>query len=241
LKQFGVILFALSLVAPAAKADSAAPIGTPPPDVLDRYLEASQESATAFRGYSMAVDIQAQLPKLKKQGHLQALRHISKIGRVTYDALKFAGDNTIKTNVIARYLTAEVQAQGGTGDLSISPANYKFKYKGLANREGRQLHVFEVKPHKKRVGLFKGEVWVDPDTYLPVREAGQFVKNPSLFLKKVEFTREYDIRDGVAFPARIASIVDTRLVGKAQINITFSNFSRAETDESAALAIAEEQ
>ena len=29
---------------------------------------------------------------------------------------------------------------------------------------------------------------------------GSFVKNPSVFLKKVEFVREYEIHDGVAIP-----------------------------------------
>ena len=49
-----------------------------------------------------------------------------------------------------------------------------------------------MNPRKKREGLFKGEIWIDTDTALPVREVGRFVKSPSVFLKKVDFTLTYD-------------------------------------------------
>ena len=186
----------------------------------------------------MEVRIEASLPRLKKQGRLQALRHISRLGRITYDALRFEGDNTVKNNVIARYLTAEAQSQSEKmPSLAVTPENYKFKYKKLSpGAEGREAYVFQVTPRKKRVGLFKGEIWIDALTYLRVQESGRLVKNPSIFLKKVEFVRKYEIRDGIAVPREIQSVVDTRLVGRAELNIQFSNYSpleakRARLDE----------
>jgi len=65
--------------------------------------------------------------------------------------------------------------------------------------------------------LFKGEIWIDAATGMPIREAGQFVKTPSLFLKKIAFVRDYEIRDGVAYPLHIQSTVDTRIVGRAEL------------------------
>jgi hypothetical protein len=225
-------LLALVAISVPASADPAASVASV--EILERYLAANQTTKAQLNGYTMEVEMDAQLPRLKKQGKLHAFRHISRIGRITYDALRWAGDNTIKTDVIARYLKAETQAQEGPTDVGITPANYKFKYKGLAPREGRQVHVFQVSPHKKRVGLFKGEIWVDPDTYLPVRESGVFVKNPSMFLKKIEFTRDYEIKEGIAFPLRIDSRIDTRIVGRAELNISFSNFKRNDTETVAA-------
>jgi hypothetical protein len=61
---------------------------------------------------------------------------------------------------------------------------------------------------------------------MPVRESGQFVKMPSVFLKKVEFTREYEIHDGIAIPKHLESKADVRLVGRAELNMDFSNFSK---------------
>ena len=198
--------------------------------VLDHYLTNIQSQQTRLRGVQMDMDIDAELPKLQKTGTLHALRSISKVGQITYKGLKFIGDNTIKNDVIARYLTAEKQTQD-VSQLAISEANYKFSYKGLRSREGKDVYVFELKPRKKMVGLFKGEVWVDPQTYLPVREGGKFVKNPSIFLKKVEFVREYEIKNGVALPHRIESRVYTRFWGPAVVTINYSNFGPNQEEE----------
>jgi hypothetical protein len=58
-----------------------------------------------------------------------------------------------------------------------------------------------------------------------VQESGYLVKNPSIFLKKVAFVRKYEIRDGISVPRQVQSVVDTRLAGKAELTIDFSNFS----------------
>jgi hypothetical protein len=174
----------------------------------------------------MEVEIEASLPKLKKEGHLHALRRISALGRITYEMLRFEGDGTVKNQVIARYLTAEVEAQKTRAPaLAVTPENYKFKYKGLVEQDGREVHVFQVTPKQKREGLFKGEVRIDAVTYLKVQESGYLVKNPSIFLKRVAFVRKYNIRDGISVPVQVQSVVDTRLVGKAELTIDFSNFS----------------
>lgn len=171
----------------------------------------------------MEVSIDAEVPKLKKRGTLRGFRKVSQLGKITYDMLRFEGDRSIKSEVIGRYLSAEAEAKDGErGSLAVTPENYRFKYKGTAEHLGRQAHRFEVNPRKKRVGLFKGELLVDAATYLPLREAGKFVKSPSIFLKSVEFEREYEIVDGIAVPRRMHSSVNTRLVGKAELDVAYS-------------------
>src|SRR5713226_9770470 len=204
---------------PAAPSPAVAPEG-----VVETYSAITSEQSTRLRGASMEVDIEAALPKLKKQGRLHALRHISRLGRITYDALRFEGDRSIKSNVIARYLSAEAQVQeGDSSSFAIIPANYKFKYKGQLDVDGRPVHMFQLTPRKKRLGLFKGELWLDVETCLPIRESGRLVKTPSIFLKRIEFVREYEIRNGISVPRRIHSIVETRLVGKAELTVNFRN------------------
>ena len=200
-------------------------------EVVQRYLAASKAQENLLRGVSMEVDIDASLPKLNKEGRFHAVRQVSDVGQVSYVAQEFTGDNTIKKDVIARYLSAETQTRDDKKpSLEITPANYKFKDKGLAERDGRTVRILQLTPKKKRVGLFKGEIWLDPKTYLPVREHGRFVKNPSVFLKRIDFVRDYELVDGIAIPKQIESVVQTRLVGKAEMKISFSNFNRIEDD-----------
>ncbi|MCS7026288.1 MAG: outer membrane lipoprotein-sorting protein [Bryobacteraceae bacterium] len=193
--------------------------------VLDQYVQALARQQQEMKGVSMEVDIHAELPKLKKKGHMSALRFISRLGRITYDAIKFEGDQTIKREVIARYLAAETESDAKTAP-PITPAFYKFRYKGLTSRDGRSVYVFEVSPKKKQVGTFKGELWLDKETCLPVREAGRFSKNPSVFVRRFEFVRQYEIQNGLAIPRKTLGMVDTRLWGKAEVEVAYSNFQR---------------
>jgi len=76
--------------------------------------------------------MEGRIPKLKKEGRLHALRRISSLGRITYEMLKFDGDSTVKRQVIARYMEAEVEAQKDPSPaMAITPQNYKFRYKAL--------------------------------------------------------------------------------------------------------------
>ncbi len=202
---------------------------TGPDAVVENYWAASQHQERALQGSSMEVDIEASLPKLKKHGRLHGLRRISRLGRITYESLHFEGDNSIKKHVIARYLAAEAEAQAdGAPSLAVTPANYKFKYKGTEQSGGQAVEVFQVTPRRKAVGLFKGEIWIDAKTFLRVRESGRLVKPGSIFLKKIEFVKEYAIQDGISVPRQIHSVVDTRLVGPAELTIDFRNISLAD-------------
>ena len=225
---FIVLAFTLAAAfaaVPVVEAEDAASAG-----ILDRYFANAGSQQASLRGLQMDMEIDASLPKLEKHGKLHALRSISKLGQITYQGLRFIGDNAIRNDVIVRYLTAEKQSQD-MSTMALTPKNYKFKYKGETERNGMMVHVFQVSPRKKRVGLFKGELWVDASTFLPVRESGRFVKNPSVFLKKIDFVRDYQIKDGVAFPSHIQSRIDTRFWGPAEVNVNFTNVTRYDEDD----------
>jgi hypothetical protein len=237
-EQLKVIrLLAISLITGGFAFAAGSPAEASDPEseaMLAKYLSATQEQKSAMRGATMTVDINAEVPKLKRRGKLQALRSISKLGKITYHALEFIGDKSIKTEVIARYLTAETSQADNGPDISLTSANYKFKGKGRQDYEGRQVYVFQVTPKKKQVGLFKGEIWIDTQTYMPVRESGRFVKSPSIIIKGMEFVRTYEVKDGVAVEKHLESKVETRIFGPVTMTIDFTNFSK---DSSADVAI----
>jgi len=235
LKSFFLVVIAGLVGIGAALAEPAAKPPVSEDEIVSRYLNATQEQQTTLRGGSMEVDIDARLPKRKMHGTLRALRNISKLGRITYHMLGFSGDNTVKTEVIARYLSAEVQANQGDSNLTISPQNYKFKYKSTQDLDGREVYVLRVTPKEKKVGLFKGELWLDTATFMPVRESGSFVKTPSIFLKKVQFVRRYMMQNGVSVPQRTESKIEARFFGPVELDINYLNFSK-ETNADAATA-----
>src|SRR5579871_2539541 len=138
-------------------------------------------------------------------------------------------------------MKAEVDAADSGGDLAVTPAHYKFKYKGTEQRNGRAIYILHVNPRQKRVGLFKGELWLDAETCMPVRESGYFVKSPSIFLKKMQFVREYGMQNGVAIPQRLESKADVRFIGPVELNIDYASFSKDDGTDTVAASAADQQ
>jgi hypothetical protein len=213
-----VIMLALLPASHAQAADAPVVDPTAGPAMAFARYTASLEQASPWS--LETIEIEASLPKLEKQGRLRAIRHLLPLGKPEYQVLEIAGDKLVRQQVIIRYLSAEVRAaEIPASSVAITPVNYKFRYKGSVKIGETVAYAFLITPHKKREGLIKGELWLDGETGAVVRESGYFVKKPSIFVKRVEVTRETAVRDGIA-EARVTHVsVDTRLVGRAELTI----------------------
>jgi hypothetical protein len=200
--------------------------------IVSKFLKATKIQQDALRGTQMEVEIDAQLPKLKEQGKLKVLKTIPRLGKIVITRLgEFVGDRTVEKEVIARYLELDVDNAENASSMAITPDNYHFRRKTIMTVGNSEIYIFELKPKKKAVGLFKGELWLDAATGMPVREVGTLVKTPSIFLKSVAFENEFEIKNGVAWPTHIICHVDTRVAGRADLTIRFSNVApAADTD-----------
>jgi hypothetical protein len=52
-----------------------------------------------------------------------------------------------------------------------------------------------------------------------VRQSGRLVKRPSIFVKRVDLTRETTLRGGIAEMRVTHLTVDTRIVGRAELTL----------------------
>lgn len=182
---------------------------------LKLYLEQKpQRNASAV---DLVID--AAIPNMDKRGTMKLVRSESAQGKISFDSVSYEGDNTIKIQVIARYLSFEEQAP----PVGLAADNYKFKFKRMDELNGYEAAVFELQPKRKQIGLFKGELWLQESTGLPLRISGRFVKNPSVLFKTMDFTRDYEVHDGKAFISRLQSESQTRIVGKVLMNMVYSN------------------
>jgi hypothetical protein len=195
-------------------------------DIVDRYIQASRTQRSTLRNEPMQVEITATLLKSQRRSQLRAVRRVSDTGEITYDVLETSGDDGIRRQVIGHYLTAEAQLRDPE-TAALTRVNYKFRLKAVLTRLGRQVYVLQLTPRKKKAGLFKGELWVDEATGMPLRESGQLVKSPNWLIKRVIFVRTYEICDGIALPARVDSTVETRIAGTAELSIRFSDVDAA--------------
>jgi hypothetical protein len=171
--------------------------------------------------YSATTLIRAQLPDTSQSGDYELQQNYIAPRTLTFKAVKFTGDSFVKTNVITRLLQSEVDhVQKDDPSLNaISPANYKFSYKGTSQLDGRLVHVYQVKPRQKRPGLFKGRIFVDAYKGSLVRAEGKPAKSPSLFIKKLEFVQDYTDIGSFTFPVHIHSEARARIVGHTIVDV----------------------
>jgi len=177
--------------------------------------------AARLASYSATTLIRAQLPDMSQQGEYELQKQYSTPRSLAFKALRFTGDNFVKSNVIVRLLQSEVDhVQKDDPALSaITPANYKFSYKGTSQIEGRVVHIYQLKPRQKRAGLFKGHIYLDAYTGSLVRAEGRMVKSPSFFVKKIEFVQDYADVNDFTFPVHIHSEAQARLVGRTIVDV----------------------
>jgi hypothetical protein len=171
--------------------------------------------------YSATTIIRAQLPDTAQSGEYEVQRRYLAPRTLMFKALRFTGDAFVKTNVIVRLLQSEVDhVQKDDPALNaISPANYKFSYKGTSQLAERLVHVYQIKPREKRAGLFKGKIYIDAYTGSLVRAEGTPAKSPSVFIKKIEFTQDYADIGPFTFPTHTHSEATARIVGRAIVDV----------------------
>ena len=216
-----------------AAALSAATLNIPPqrarmsPDLALQVHEARmQRQARELGAYRDTTVVAAELPQTKQKGTYQLTRMYSAPKSLAFKAVNFVGDGFVKTNVIARLLQSEVDRakQGDNSDVAINSENYKFTYKGVEEMEdGPLCHVFQVKPRQKRVGLFKGTVYLNVYTGGMYKAEGKMVKSPSFFVKNIEFSQQYSEVGGFDMVTHVHSTAETRIVGTAIVDITHSD------------------
>ena len=199
-----------------------------------RYLASLQERNLFTESGPIRMEIEASLPGLAKEGRMLAVRQTGASERSEYSAISFDGDSTVKRQVIARYLSAQEQAEAlPYSTVAVTPANYKFRYLGsveyssVANN-GTKVCIFQIVPKKKRAGLIRGQIWIDSATGIAVHQEGRFVKRPSVFIRTIEVRRDTNLREGLPYTRVTHVAIETRLVGRAELTITERPLQTAE-------------
>jgi hypothetical protein len=213
-------------------------VSVPPPRMspdlaLTTYLDLAHRQLADLGAYSDETVIDADLPDTSQHGRYELRRTFQAPKTLAFAAVRFAGDGFVKTNVIIRLLQSEVDhVQKGEGRLTaITSENYKFSWKGVDTLDGRTFYRYQVKPRKKRPGLFKGFILVDAVSGHLRRAEGSMVKSPSFFVKKLEFVQDYGAFGQFSLPVHVHSVARTRLVGRAVVDISHDGYQAKSLSE----------
>jgi hypothetical protein len=187
-----------------------------------RYVASLEQSAPFSGSGETVVDIEASLPGMEKRGHLMAIRHAGVSPESEYEVVRTEGDPTVKSQVIARYLSAQLQTEAlPASSIAVTPANYNFRYMGsIQVGDSPMVYVFDISPKQKRDGLLQGQLWIDAQTGIAVRQTGFVVKKPSVFIRRIAIVRDLQLSDGTPSGRTTRVEIDTRIVGRAELTIT---------------------
>jgi hypothetical protein len=190
-----------------------------PDEAIDRYLKRSSERQTRCSDWVFAIQIDASLPQLKKQGSMSGLKVVSRTGQAVYRSLRFKGDDLVKTAVIARFLANDTKPPQPVAGTDVTRENYLFVYDRTSRYNGLIAYVFRLKPIRKRTGVFEGELWLEATTAAPLRLWGDFVKSPSIFVRSFRFVQDYQCIGHCFQPLRLLLTAETRIAGKVEMAV----------------------
>jgi hypothetical protein len=145
----------------------------------------------------------------------------------TFQKTSERGSWVVRQLVFDRLISAETETAAGIEhhDSAISTANYRFALLGEEDVGPYHCVVVEATPKRKDKYLFEGRIWVDAQDFAVVRIAGHPAKEPSFWIHRADFVRQYQKIEGFWLPYRDETFVDVRLYGKRIFTIDHQDYS----------------
>jgi len=160
-------------------------------------------------------------------GRVQAQETV-RMDYVAPDRKKFvtiaeAGSAAVRHLALNRLMESEASAVAGQDhrDSSITPANYGFRALGEEDLGNHHCFVVEALPKRKDKYLFEGKLWIDSSEFAVVKIVGHPVRNPSFWITRADFVREYEKIGDFWLPASDETFVEVRIYGKRILSIKY--------------------
>jgi hypothetical protein len=136
------------------------------------------------------------------------------------------GSGFVRKRVFKGLLESEIETAAGRSrhDSSITPTNYTFELLGEEDVDGYHCFVVRAIPKRKDKYLFDGKIWIETDDFAIVKIAGQPAKNPSFWIKRVEFVRRYQKIGEFWLPLKDESMTQVRIFGTNILTIDYANY-----------------
>jgi hypothetical protein len=182
--------------------------------IVDRFLEASEPSPTAF----------VAVRRLEAgNAHFNAtawmdVRTEADANGFRYAILEQGGSGYIRSKVFMPALETEQEMWGGANRGAFTLDNYTF---ADPSADPQGLVSVGVKPKRKDVLLVNGAILLRPQDSDLVRVQGSLSKTPSFWTRRVEIIREYARIAGVRLPVRLESTAHILVAGKSTMTMTY--------------------
>jgi hypothetical protein len=193
--------------------------------VLSKLMQHDEARALSLQQYSVdrTYLVKTDSGKLRSEAHV-SLSYKAPDTKA-FKVLSENGPMMIR-NLVNSLLQLEVEAalSGSTHDNSITPANYIFSLAGEEEIDGSPCFVVQAMPKRRDICLFEGKVWIDEKEFAIVKIAGEPAKNPSFWIKRASFVRQYQRIGGNWLPLKDETVAQVRIFGENTLTIYHNNY-----------------
>lgn len=162
----------------------------------------------------------------KKHAKMEVRLTFNKPDQKSFQVISESGSKFIREHVIARLLkTEEAGIRTDSRKTSaLTEENYTFTLLGEDVIRERDCYVIGVEPKRKEQMLISGRVYIDKEDLAVARIQGSPAKNPSFWVKRIEFSREYQKVGIFWVPASDNSLTQVRVFGPTLMSIQYGTY-----------------
>jgi hypothetical protein len=135
--------------------------------------------------------------------------------------------------VVRKVLAHEQEMAGDWEESALTERNYTFGLVGEEQSNGRNCYVLTIEPKRESKDLIRGRVWIDSETYNPMRMVGEPAKNPSWWVKHVELSLGFSDVEGMWLQTSATANADVRIFGKHVLTSKDIRYETGSTDAKA--------
>jgi len=186
--------------------------------IVAQMAQAQAENRTHFRPYIVTRDYTL----FGQETHLELKsRVIAEITVGPPDSKKYTIENRdgsgLGEKIVRKMLDGEVAFAKDPGSTDITGDNYDFLLVREGELSGQRCYVLELLPRRKSKNLLRGIIWVDANTYLPLRVEGEPANSPSWWLRDVRIVLLYGYVGPMWLQTSSEATANVRILGRSSM------------------------
>jgi hypothetical protein len=194
--------------------------------ILGKMAAHNQMRERVLSAYSVDREYEIENRRVNKKATLTATMIFVAPEEKLFETTSFSGSGLLRKMVLNRLMETERRSAQGASrtNSAVSTDNYSFEFVREEICEGRLMYILRAEPKKKSEVLFQGLVWVDGEDFAVTRVEGRPAKNPSFWVKKINFQHQYAKYGDFWFPVKNTSVTSVRIFGDTTAKITYKNY-----------------
>lgn len=195
-------------------------------ELFSKLVEQNQAREIHLKEYSESRTYAVSNDKGKLHAQTVVSMQFRAPGTKTFTTNSEEGSWVVRRLVFKRLMESEVETAAGRShrDSSIRPDNYTFRLLGTDDVGAFHCYVVQAVPRRRDKYLFEGQVWIDAQDFAVVKIAGHPAKNPSFWIKRVDFVRQFQKVGEFWLSERDQSINELRIHGTKVLTIDHRDY-----------------